>query len=257
MTMGLYDLNYYEEMKLAEKGDLNAMFNVASYIVWGDQSSPVESEAAELAVRYYKANAENGETDSMLDLGAMYLEGRGVPKDEREALKWYKMAAAHNGPRSCRCIANYYRYDTLDDGRLVPTADPVRLQKALEWYQTGAERGEENCIYELGDYYRQGIFVPQDERKAFELYSKAYEICEELNEEHFVVNDSYSDVCFRLAECYHYGIGTDIDLEKAKFYVQISKDEAQKRLDSGEMYGGCLYPRTVKEWQSIMAESGF
>ena len=57
----MYDLNYYEEMKLAEEGDLDAMFNVAAYIIWGDQTAPVEPEAAELAVRYYKANAENGE----------------------------------------------------------------------------------------------------------------------------------------------------------------------------------------------------
>ncbi len=55
----------------------------------------------------------------------------------------------------------------------VPIADPVRLQKALEWYQTGTERGEENCIYELGDYYRKGIIVPQDRKKAFDLYRKA------------------------------------------------------------------------------------
>ncbi len=255
--MAMWDLNYYEEMKLAEKGDLEAMFNVASYIVWGDQNSPVEPEAAELAVKYFKANAENGDTDSMLDLGAMYLEGRGVPKDEKEALMWYEKAAEHNGPRACRCIANYYRYDVIDDGTPVPTADPIRLQKALEWYCIGTERGEENCMYELGDYYRKGIIVPKDEKKGFELYIQALEICEDLKEERFIVNDSYSDVCFRLAECYHYGIGTEIDLDKAKKYIQIAKDEARERLDGGDMYGGFLYPRTVKEWQAIMAETGF
>lgn len=91
----MYDLNYYEEMKHAEQGDLDAMFNVAFYIVWGDPASPVEPEAAALAVKYFKANAENGGTDSMLDLGAMYLEGRGVRKDEKEALLWYEKAAEH------------------------------------------------------------------------------------------------------------------------------------------------------------------
>jgi len=255
--MAMYDLNYYEEMKLAEEGDLDAMFNVASYIIWGDQTAPVEPEAAELAVRYFKANAENGDIDSMLDLGAMYLEGRGVEKDEKEALKWYEKAAEMNGPRACRCIANFYRYDVINDGTPVPTADPVRLRKALEWYRTGTERGEENCIYELGDYYRKGIIVPKDEKQAFELYCRAYEICKKLAYERFIVNDSYSDVCFRLAECYHYGIGTDIDMQQAKFYVEIAKEEAKARLDSGDVYGGYLYPRTVKEWQAIMAETGF
>ena len=64
--MAMYDFNYYEQMKLAEQGDPEAMFNVASYTVWGDQSLPIEPEAAELAVWYYKKNAENGDTDSML-----------------------------------------------------------------------------------------------------------------------------------------------------------------------------------------------
>lgn len=255
--MAMYDLNYYEEMKKAEQGDLDAMFNVAFYIVWGDQTSPVEPEAAALAVQYFKANAENGETDSMLDLGAMYLEGRGVRKDEKEALMWYEKAAELNGARACRCIGNYYRYDVLDDGTPVPTADPVRLRKALEWYQTGTERGEENCIYELGDYYRKGLLVPQDRKKAFDLYSRAYEICEELEGEHFLINDSYPDVCFRLAECCHYGIGTDVNLEKARYFAQIAKEETKKRLDRGDLYGGSLYPKALKEWQFIMAETGF
>ncbi len=257
MTMAMCDLNYYEEMKLAENGDLDAMYNVAFYIIWEDQASPVEPEAAALAVRYFKANAENGETDSMLNLGAMYLEGRGVPKNEKEALKWYEKAAELGGPRACRCIGNYYRYDVLDNGTPVPTADPVRLQKALDWYRTGTERNEENCIYELGDFYRKGIIVPQDHRKAMELYSRAYELCKALKDETFMMNDSYSDVCFRLAECYHYGIGTDIDLERAGEFAQIAKEETKKRLESGDMYGGYLYPKTEKEWQSIMAETGF
>ena len=123
-----FDLDYFEEIKRAKAGDLNSMFNVASYIIWGDQMSPLEPEAVELAVRYYKANAENGDTDSMLDLGAMYLEGRGVGKDEKEALRWYEIAASLNGPRACRCIANYYRYDILDNGTPIPTADSDRLQ---------------------------------------------------------------------------------------------------------------------------------
>ena len=255
--MAMYDLNYYEEMNLAEEGDLDAMFNVASYIIWGDQTSPVEPESAEKAVRYYVANADAGDTDSMLDLGAMYLEGRGVEKDESKALMWYEKAAEHDGLRACRCIGNLYRYDLLENGTKVPTADPDRLQKALEWYQLGTERCEENCMYELGDYYRSGVLVTKDEEKAFELYSAAYDLCCELAKDRFLFNDSYADVCFRLAVCYHYGIGTQIDTEKARHFIQIAKDEAKARLDSGDMYCANQYPLIWKEWQSIMAETGF
>ena len=255
--MASCDLNYYAEMEEAQNGDLDAMFNVASYIIWGDQTSPVEPEAAELAIRYYAANADAGDTDSMLDLGGMYLVGRGVEKDESKALMWYRKAAERNGPNACGCLGNLYRYDVLDDGTTVPTADPARLQKALEWYRLGAERDEENSLYELGDFYRKGMLVERDEAKAFSLYQRAYGICQNLRKDHFSLNDSYADVCLRLAECYHHGIGTRVDLEKARRFVQIAKDEAQVRLDSGDAYGGCLYPRVRKEWLAILSETGF
>ena len=36
---------------------------------------------------------EQVDTDSQLDLGWMYLDGVGVAKDEKEAAKWFRMAA--------------------------------------------------------------------------------------------------------------------------------------------------------------------
>lgn len=131
--MAYYDFDYSEEMKKAKEGDIDSMFNVASHIIWGDLNSPVEPEMAKLAMQYYMACTENGDTDAMLDLGAMYLEGRGVERDRGKALAWYEKAAALGGIRACRCVGNFYRYDLLDDGTPVPTSDPKRLQLALDW----------------------------------------------------------------------------------------------------------------------------
>ena len=74
---------------------------------------------------------------------------------------------------------------------------------------------------------------------------------------HYSNNDSYSDVCFRLAECFHYGIGTDINMTKAKAFIEIAKEETKKRADEGDVYGGSVLPRVEKEWLSIMRETGF
>ena len=255
--MAMWDLNYLEEMKRAEEGDLASMFNVAAYIVWGDPASPVEPEAALLAVRYFTANADAGDTDSMLDLGGMYLEGRGVEKDSEKALAWYKKAAQLNGPRACRCLGNYYKYDVLDDGTPVPTADKERLKEALAWYRLGTERGEENCMYELGDAYRDGVLVEKDGKKAFELYEKAYDACRELMKDRFLANDSYADVCYRLALCYHYGIGTQKDMEKARTFIEVAKKEAKTWVDDGDKYVGAVYSAAKREWQAIFSETGF
>ena len=67
--------------------------------------------------------AENGDTRSQYALGLMYASGRGVPKDETEADKWYRKAmeqyrkAAGNGDaRSLNGIAWFLA--TCDDSKL-------------------------------------------------------------------------------------------------------------------------------------------
>ena len=34
--------------------------------------------------------------------------------------------------------------------------------------------------------------------------------------------------------------------------LRIAKDETKARLDRGDMYGGYLYPKALKEWQDII-----
>ena len=110
----------------------------------------------------------------------------------------------------------------------------------------------------MGDFYRRGIIVEADPHKAYELYWHAYEVIRDvIMPSHYSNNDSYSDVCFRLAECFHYGIGTDINMTKAKAFIEIAKEETKKRADEGDVYGGSVLPRVEKEWLSIMQETGF
>jgi uncharacterized protein len=40
-----------------------------------------------------QAFAERGEANAQFSLGNMYRNGEGVPKDDKEAVKWYRLAA--------------------------------------------------------------------------------------------------------------------------------------------------------------------
>ena len=54
--------------------------------VWGDdQATSVDS---------IRERAAQGDAPAQHNLGLMYDEGRGVPQDYTEALKWYRLAAA-------------------------------------------------------------------------------------------------------------------------------------------------------------------
>lgn len=50
--MTYYDLDYSKEMQKTKDGDGESMFNVASYIIWGNLNSPVEPEMAKSAIKY-------------------------------------------------------------------------------------------------------------------------------------------------------------------------------------------------------------
>ena len=46
------------------------------------------------AIREFRPLAEAGNAWAQYNLGVMYRNGKGVPKDYAEALKWYRLSAA-------------------------------------------------------------------------------------------------------------------------------------------------------------------
>ena len=45
------------------------------------------------ALREWTPLAKQGDADAQYNLGVMYEKGRGVPKDDKTAVKWYRLAA--------------------------------------------------------------------------------------------------------------------------------------------------------------------
>jgi len=45
------------------------------------------------ALKEFKPLAEQGDAIAQYNLGGMYQLGRGVPKDNKEAVKWFRLAA--------------------------------------------------------------------------------------------------------------------------------------------------------------------
>ena len=45
------------------------------------------------AVRWYRLSADQGNADAQYNLGFMYANGLGVPQDEAEAVRWYRLSA--------------------------------------------------------------------------------------------------------------------------------------------------------------------
>ena len=52
------------------------------------------------AVKWYRLAAEQGVAAAQYNLGLMYDNGDGVPENDREAVKWYRLAAEQGDCKS-------------------------------------------------------------------------------------------------------------------------------------------------------------
>jgi len=114
-------------------------------IGWGSKSTPAPQTSPEPAQApastvssnqtgdySLKARAENGDAQAQYELGVRYFEGREVPKDTIEALRWFKMSA--DGGVASGQIKLGWMYE---NGRSVAQD----LAEARRWYAKAADQG--------------------------------------------------------------------------------------------------------------------
>ena len=87
--------------KAAEQGVARAQFNLGFMYATGRGVLKDEAEA----VRWYRLAAEQGDAHAQYNLGLMYDEGTGVLEDYQEAEKWYRLAAEQGGARAQNSLA--------------------------------------------------------------------------------------------------------------------------------------------------------
>ena len=74
----------------AEQGNAKAQFWLGSMHVTGEGVPQDDAEAA----RWWRLAAEQGNASAQFSLGNMYDFGKGVPENGVEAIRWYRLAAA-------------------------------------------------------------------------------------------------------------------------------------------------------------------
>ncbi len=118
------------------------------------------------ALREFKVLAEKGDPRAQTNLGAMYAEGKGAPRDDVEAFHWSMKAARQGHPPAEFNVSGMFR-----DGRGV-----VRdLEKSLLWTRRAAYHGHVSAQYNLGLMHEAGMGTEADLRRAVFWYSKAAE----------------------------------------------------------------------------------
>ena len=105
------------------------------------------------ALQEWKPLAARGHTKAQFHLGLMYEKGRGVRRDDAEAVKWYRKAAERGHANAQLAMGSRYEY-----GRGV-TQD---YTEAIRWYRAAAKRNYPWAQRNLGLMYYQGKGVPTD-----------------------------------------------------------------------------------------------
>jgi TPR repeat protein len=105
------------------------------------------------ALKWYRIAAAKGYAPAQNNLGFMYAEGRGVPRNDAEAVKWYKRAAAHKYPPAETSLGMMY-----SQGRGVKQSD----FEALALYSSAANQGYGQAKANLAAAYGDGRGVERD-----------------------------------------------------------------------------------------------
>jgi len=153
------------------------------------QAAPVDRLTAQ-------ANAGNPKAE--LIVGLKYLDGEGVPANDKQAAMWLERAA-----QAGMAVAQYRLGTMYERGRGVP-ADAA---KATQWYQAAANQGNRKAMHNLAVAYAEGSGVKKDFAEASRWFSRA-------------ANLGLSDSQFNLAVLYERGLGVPQSLLDAyKWYA--------------------------------------
>lgn len=91
--------------------------------------------------------ANAGDDSSQLNLGCLYSEGRGVPRDDAKALYWYRRAYRQGSPYAATSIGLLYR-------------DQERFKMAIRWLERGLAMGDHDAALDLGRIYLERLHDP-------------------------------------------------------------------------------------------------
>ena len=114
-----------------------------------DAQQPV----ADLPLDDLRVLAEQGDAEAQFNLGTRYASGRGVPEDETEAVRWFRLAADQGHITAQLNLGARYAI-----GQGVPEDDA----ESVRWLRLAADQGAADAQHSLGTRYERGLGVPQN-----------------------------------------------------------------------------------------------
>jgi TPR repeat protein len=157
---GSYGQSFEETKLLAEQGDAIAQSNLGVIYRFGNGVPENDAEA----VKWFRLAAEQGVALAQYNLGFMYNSGDGVPENDVEAVKWFRLAAEQGDARGQSGLGFMY-----DSGQGVPQNNI----RAYVWYSVAAAQGQE-AAKRVRDSVSERL-TPDQRARGQEIAAKCFE----------------------------------------------------------------------------------
>ncbi|ESQ77775.1 SEL1-like repeat protein [Asticcacaulis sp. YBE204] len=186
--------------------------------------------------------AANTLAEANLTLAKIYLTGYGVPKDQKEALKWFERASYIGYVPATKTVGDMY-YNGVGNAKDV--------KKAVKNYQDAAKYGYAPAQYALAEilYTGEGD-IKADPKMALAWYNEA-------------AKANHPGGLYALGVAYDSGEGVAADQQKALYFYKEAairgNADAQNAVGTYFYQGGSLLPKddiAARQWFEVAAKNG-
>lgn len=221
-------LNKTEKERLEDNGLLASILNELS-------EGFIKQSKFEKAIYWYQREAEMGYRDAFCDLGKMYYEGNGVPKDYQKALAMFEKAIldddhygdGYSGQKNYEALA--YLGVIYRDGLGVE----VNREKAIDYLMQSTNNGYGPTIsfYELGNLY----YAENKYEEALKYYreAKSHSFDHVTDGKYTWLNEISTKACYKLGLMYDSGQGVEMNTDKA---IEYMTEAASRGSDGAKKY---------------------
>ncbi|MEO8051910.1 MAG: tetratricopeptide repeat protein [Acidobacteriota bacterium] len=201
---------------------------------WAEGANTVYRETMPSDSAALRQRASSGDLAAQNDLGFLYANGKGVPKDLSEAVRWYRKAADQGYADAQNNLGVLYNY-----GQGVPHD----CAEAIVWYRKAAEQGDVKGQYNMGQLYRHGCGVERDDGEASIWYRKA-------------ADQDYADAQYNFGLMYKNGIAVPRDNVRAYMWLDLAAAKKiggnqKKFIASRDALGAVMTPEQVTRAQKL------
>ena len=154
------------------------------------------------AIDYFMIAAKGGITQAQRIISQEYISGDILSRDYEVARMWMEKAANKGDAQAQLMLGRYYVSDFGYNDE----------QKAFEWFEKAAEQGDAEAEYTLGGGYIYEIYVKEDPIVANQWFEKA-------------ANKEHPKAMYELGVSYMEGRGTTRNTKKGIQYLIVAAEK--------------------------------